>query len=468
MKAVLSALLVVGVIGAPGCRVSRRSKAKPVESTISEGKHDRKTDDPRWIETRKDVDWVLRKLARIMVAWDFVTPVERHGPIAGAVLAEEARAGMEFRRHALMLLGFAGHDSPEALAALQEAVQDTVAVPGIRYEALLSLGQLGHGAKSSLPLLGTLYRNPEWHFGPYEGCSQRLLEATVGRILRLSASGKRESTRHGHHKDHILGLEWLQAQSGAEEPIHPSAEAGPKLPPAPTLTLDCGGGVMMEFVLIPAGEFTMGSPAPDSVTWDKRPQHQVKFLKPFYMARHEVTQAQYQAVMGTNPSHFKGADLPVDTVSWYDATEFCRRLEERVGRRVRLPTEAKWEYACRAGTTTRYHFGDSADDLGKHAWYWDNSGEKTHAVGGKPPNAWGLHDMHGNVFEWCIDRSSTYPSARLIDPSQPGNKHGYSEWRIMRGGSWGFASRCLGSADRYGDVPGARYNYYGFRVVTFP
>jgi formylglycine-generating enzyme required for sulfatase activity len=133
------------------------------------------------------------------------------------------------------------------------------------------------------------------------------------------------------------------------------------------------------------------------------------------MGVHEVTQAQYEQVMGVNPSQFKGANNPVETVRWEDAVGFCRNLselpaEKAAGRVYRLPTEAEWEYACRAGTTTNYSFGYNDSDLGLYAWYAVNSGGRTHPVGGKKPNSWGLYDMHGNVWEWCQDRFAPYPS----------------------------------------------------------
>ncbi len=160
----------------------------------------------------------------------------------------------------------------------------------------------------------------------------------------------------------------------------------------------------MKLRLIPAGEFTMGSPGTESDRRADETQHRVTLTKPFYLGVTEVTQEQYQKVMGSNPSGFKGPQNPVEQVSWNDAVAFCRKLSELPSEKsggyvYRLPTEAEWEYACRAGTTTTYSFGDSESELGAYAWYIDNSGRTTHPVGGKRPNACGLYGMHGNVFE---------------------------------------------------------------------
>ncbi|MDP6506998.1 MAG: formylglycine-generating enzyme family protein, partial [Planctomycetota bacterium] len=213
----------------------------------------------------------------------------------------------------------------------------------------------------------------------------------------------------------------------------------------------------MEMVLIPAGEFQMGSNEFDA----EKPIHTVKITKPFHMSSTEVTQAQYEAVMGKNPSSFKGKDLPVETISWEEAVEFCKKLSWKEKKSYRLPTEAEWEYACRSGTKTKFSFGDSENNLGDYAWYWQNSDRKTHPVGEKKSNAWGLFDMHGNVWEWCSDRYGEYPSGTVTDPTG----HNTDRFRVIRGGGWCNSSRACRSAIRARCRPAFRFGFLGFRVA---
>ncbi|NCS28602.1 MAG: SUMF1/EgtB/PvdO family nonheme iron enzyme [Microcystis aeruginosa F13-15] len=218
----------------------------------------------------------------------------------------------------------------------------------------------------------------------------------------------------------------------------------------------------LEMVELPGGEFMMGSPDNDPYALDnEKPQHQVK-VNSFAIGKYPVTQAQYQAVMGTNPSYFKNnPQNPVEQVSWNDAQAFCQKLSQITGKTYRLPTEAEWEYACRAGTTTRFYFGDDANQLGDYAWYDKNSQVTTHPVGQKKPNAWGLYDMSGNVREWCQDNwHDSYknaPSDGSAWLTNDDNSH------IIRGGSWSSDHNPCRSSDRnYYTVP---VNYIGFRVV---
>jgi formylglycine-generating enzyme required for sulfatase activity len=221
-----------------------------------------------------------------------------------------------------------------------------------------------------------------------------------------------------------------------------------------SLTLDLGKGVSMKLVRIRPGKFMMG---------EEKDQHEVTISKPFYIGVTEVTQAQYEAVMGTNPSILKGATNPVETVSWNDATEFCKKLSKKTRQAVRLPTEAEWEYACRAGTKTGFSFGDADDGLGDYAWYLANSGNTTHPVGQKKPNAWGLYDMHGNVWEWCADWSGDYPKGAVTDPQGPAS----GSTRVLRGGGWLADPYNCRSALRRNDIsPDNRARDFGFRVVV--
>jgi len=245
----------------------------------------------------------------------------------------------------------------------------------------------------------------------------------------------------------------------------------PKVVPTPltNFTEKISKGITLEMVGLPAGQFLMGSPDSDRDARDfEKPQHPVK-INSFAIGKYPVTQAQYEAVMGYNPSHFSNnPQNPVESSS-DNAQAFCQKLSQITGKTYRLPTEAEWEYACRAGTTTRFYFGDDANQLGDYAWYEGNSGGTTHPVGQKKPNAWGLYDMHGNVWEWCEDNwHDSYKSA-------PSDGSAWlikdNDYQILRGGSWyGLPNLCR-SAYR-------NFNYrrlylyfnfdYGFRVVCVP
>ncbi|MCY2930141.1 MAG: formylglycine-generating enzyme family protein [Planctomycetota bacterium] len=240
-------------------------------------------------------------------------------------------------------------------------------------------------------------------------------------------------------------------------------KAGPEF--SKFITLELGKGVAMRLVLIPAGNFVMGSPGTeDDRLPNEGPQRVVTIIKPFYMGVFdEVTQDQYQTVMGNNPSAFKDAKNPVEQVSWNDAVEFDKKLSAKTGKKVRLPTEAQWEYACRAGTKTRFGFGDKDADLGNYAWSSANSGGRTHPVGQKKPNAWGLYDMHGNVWEWCSDWfADSYANAGTRDTQGVAS----GTLRVLRGGSWYGNPLFCRSARRNGNSPGSRHGSYGFRVAV--
>jgi formylglycine-generating enzyme required for sulfatase activity len=235
-------------------------------------------------------------------------------------------------------------------------------------------------------------------------------------------------------------------------------------------------GIGMEFVLIPAGSFLMGSAeevleplkenrsdAAKKFLDAEMPQHSVTISKPFYLGKYEVTQAQWVAVLGDNPSKFAGKDHPVEQVSWEDAQNFIRRLNQKTGTdKYRLPTEAEWEYAARASTATPY-FNDEAQ-LAQYAWYGEkhNTGT-THPVGQKKPNAWGLYDMYGNVWEWVQDWYSEdyYASSLPVDPRGPESGSG----RVNRGGGWNTFALYFRSAYRYFDSPGSRDHALGFRLA---
>jgi formylglycine-generating enzyme required for sulfatase activity len=247
-----------------------------------------------------------------------------------------------------------------------------------------------------------------------------------------------------------------------------SVPATPRIQVASTpqiLTETLPGGIKLELVKIPAGNFTMGSNEYN----DEKPPHKVT-LKEFYLGKYPVTQEQYQAVMGNNPSEFKGnlfksnPKNPVEKVSWNDAQEFCKKINQKTGKKYRLPSEAEWEYACRAGTQTRYYFGDDEKQLGEYAWYGQNSGSKTHPVGQKKPNNWGLFDMSGNVWEWCEDGwHENYQNAPK-DETAWNDNHSKTKYRVLRGGSWFYTPRDCRSAFR--NIGDSRIIAIGFRVVS--
>jgi TonB family protein len=246
----------------------------------------------------------------------------------------------------------------------------------------------------------------------------------------------------------------------------------PSVSPAETITVTLPGGATMEMVWIEPGTFTMGSPSSESGRGDDEgPQHEVTISRGFYLGKYEITQKQWKSVMGTRPwsetSYAQeNRSNAASHISWNDVQTFIWKLNRVEGSEVyRLPTEAEWEYSCRAGTTTQWSFGDDESQLGEYAWYRDNAwnvGEKyAHAVGRKLPNPWGLHDMHGNVWEWCHDWYGSYSSISQTDPS--GVDAG--SYRVFRGGYFYYDARSVRSAFRRYDSPGRRYNIIGARLA---
>ena len=222
---------------------------------------------------------------------------------------------------------------------------------------------------------------------------------------------------------------------------------------------DLGQGVKLVMVFVPAGKFMMGSPKKEVGRYDDETQHEVTLTKSYYMGKYEVTQEQWESVMGNNPSDTKGTNLPVTDVSWNDCQEFIKKLNGITKGTYRLPTEAEWEYACRAGTTTAYSFGSKITP--KDANY-DYSGiGKPIEVGSYKPNTFGLYDMHGNVWEWCEDWKADYPKGAVIDPKGPAKGSG----RVLRGGSFVFLESLARSSFRDIDSPSGRISIGGFRLA---
>jgi len=242
----------------------------------------------------------------------------------------------------------------------------------------------------------------------------------------------------------------------------PAAGATPALPAHPKPGESLVNSIGMKLIYVPPGEFRMGSDPAEPGRHDDETAHDVKITRGFWLAATEVTQAQWQKVMGLNRSEPKGDNLPASRLSWPQAAEFCQKLGKAEGRSYRLPTEAQWEYACRSGSGGAY----SGGKLDEVAWHMDNSGEAPHEVAGKKPNAWGLYDMHGNVAEWCRDfYQRDLGSAPVVDPAGPAQGTGA---RVVRGGSWDNFARACRSAARASFNPAYPLDRLGLRVIIEP
>jgi formylglycine-generating enzyme required for sulfatase activity len=239
------------------------------------------------------------------------------------------------------------------------------------------------------------------------------------------------------------------------EPEQPAEEEG--------YSVDLGDGVTMVLVPVPAGTFLMGSPDNESNRdTDEGPQANIA-VDAFMMGKTEVTQAQYSAIVGSNPSQKIGDDLPVEYVSYFQATEFCNLLSLKTGKKFALPTEAQWEYACRAGSTTAYYWGDdTANKASDFAWCGEQPDSSTHPVGTKQPNAWGLYDISGNVWEWTLSLTQPYPYTEIDGRNAPEDTE---HMRTIRGGSWNNECRLARSSSRQGYNPQVQWFALGFRVV---
>ena len=322
---------------------------------------------------------------------------------------------------------------------------------------------------------------PPFHTGKID---LQILTKTPGRIAGLIEC-ENDGLARGLAKETsdrpATGVELLRALFGAPPAgvarAEPVTRATPSRSPGDARTF---AGI--EMVWIPPGTFSMGSPTSESGHRDDETQHEVTLTQGFWMGKYQVTQSQWEAVMGSNPSQLKGGDHPVEQVSWDDCQTFLENLSARGDGTFRLPTEAEWEYACRAGTSEAYSFGNDPGQLGSYGWYLDNSvrvthpggllntvrkiwdsteGRGTQPVGQLSPNAWGLHDMHGNVWEWCADWYGAYPSGPVTDSKGPAT----GEFRVLRGGSWHLDSSFCRSAHRNANPPDYLDADDGFRVV---
>jgi formylglycine-generating enzyme required for sulfatase activity len=362
------------------------------------------------------------------------------------------------------ITGTPGYASPEQLRGMVYHSSDlySLAVTCVR---LLT----GHfqEADGSDQLFDT--NRMEWQWQKYVSLSQELIDILETMLQDIPAKRYQSATE-------VLAALTNQKTIVISSPINP-----PK-PPANTnvninlqssFTEDLGNGVKLEMIAIPGGTFWMGSPENEAERYNSEsPQHQVT-VPSFFIGKYPLTQAQYQAIMGGNTSYFKGNNRPVEQVSWNDAVNFCQKLSQRAGKNYRLPSEAEWEYACRAGTKTPFSFGDNiTTDLvnynGNYPYKSATKGkyrEQTTDVGTFPPNAFGLYDMHGNVWEWCQDDWHENYINAPTDSSDWNSWSGSNE-KIVRGGSWyNYPSNCR-SANRLWNSRVDRYYYLGFRLAV--
>jgi formylglycine-generating enzyme required for sulfatase activity len=283
-------------------------------------------------------------------------------------------------------------------------------------------------------------------------------------VLRQLAFRNAAEVRSGRDfNDHverlIRGIEYLASNEQPKEPR-----------PGDITTIPLGNGVEMKFAFIPPGTFLMGSPASEAEREDDEMQHRVTLTKGYYLGIYLVTQAQWEAIEGTAPSYFDGVDRPVERVSWDDCNRFCTKLGQKTGKRFRLPTEAEWEYACRAGTTTPFWFGNTIStdqanyDDGDYTYgigTVDDNGERTTPVSKFSANAWKLHDMHGNVSEWCSDWFGSLDNADCSNPQGAQSGTG----RVLRGGSWYDVASYCRTAYRSTGATASSNGRCGFRVL---
>ncbi|MFH1377559.1 MAG: SUMF1/EgtB/PvdO family nonheme iron enzyme, partial [Planctomycetota bacterium] len=330
-----------------------------------------------------------------------------------------------------------------------------------RYEYWRHKGEILSGKETRWNAEGQMILRRSWEKNQFQGVEETWYKSGQLRRRCFWTYNKKNGLDQYWHPNGKLAYEanWidddLQGSPGQWD------EIGAAIPQPETVSLDLGGGVTLELVLIPAGEFMMGS---DDGEDDEKPVHKVIISKPFYMGKFEVTQEQYEQVMDTNPSEFKGAKKPAETVSWDDAQEFCNRLSKKTEYLITLPTEAQWEYACRARTTTQWHCGDEdylLDDYAGYGWFVLDCPSPT---GQKRPNSFGMHDMHGNVWEWCSDWYGQYSSEAQTDPTGPDTGSSC----VYRGGCWLSDADGCRSACRNWCFPADRDNFIGFRVIAVP
>jgi formylglycine-generating enzyme required for sulfatase activity len=268
--------------------------------------------------------------------------------------------------------------------------------------------------------------------------------------------------------DEVSGDPAEERQAPEPEPSPAAKDVG--ISRRTRLGADIFGSFNDSFVLVSPGTFSMGSPEYETGRYGDETLHEVTISKEFYMQKTPVTQGQWKAVMGNNPASFRdeGADLPIECISWNECEEFLRKLNSGKEGKYRLPTEAEWEYACRAGSGTPFGNGEISEVycgrdavLWESGWYCGNSDRKSRPVAGKAPNEWGIYDMHGNIAEWCRDWYGDYPSEPRTDPGGPASGPG----KVVRGGSWFSNAKNCRSAARFHWPPNRKSDFIGFRLV---
>ena len=319
----------------------------------------------------------------------------------------------------------------------------------------------GESAKAELVMLEVLLHLPK-ELGELQKLREelgiKLRVEMLSKYWKKVAEDEFEGVKYGDPGN--FTDRWYEARESEITKVEKEGEARSKaLNKAWREEEDLGQGVKLVMVLIPAGKFVMGSPKKEDGRDDDEAQHEVTLTKSYYMGKYEVTQEHCKAVMGKNPSSIKGAKLPVTHVCSDDCHEFIKKLNEITKGKYRLPTEAEWEYACRAGTTTAYSFGSKITP--KDANYDDSGIGKPIEVGSYNPNAFGLYDMHGNVWEWCEDWKVNYPKGAVTDPKGPAK----GEYRVLRGGSFVSLESSARSSNRNSNTPTNRYNDDGFRLA---
>ena len=388
----------------------------------------------------------------------------------------EARLCVEncdFAEAVEVLEGFASEEllhRDESLLADAKTKRDRLADLNSKIEAALRGDKSLHDQLETLLTESLTFdpRNKDWR-ELHKTCeAERKQREEAAEAAARERKAKEEAAERERKAQEEAERRKREEEEAKRNPLHPKHNrvAGKTKDKGTRVSFDLGSGVNIAFAWCPPGSFQMGGTVHDA----EKPVHKVTLTKGFFMGIHPVTQAQWKAVMTSNPdpSHFKGANRPVEQVSWTDAAEFCAQLTAilkgrgllKDGMEIRLPSEAQWEYSCRAGTTTDYWCGNSEADLARAGWYNGNSGSQTRPVGEKEANPWGLYDVHGNVWEWCSDWYGPYAASDQSDPQ--GNSNG--DARVLRGGSWALNPVDCRAAYRYRNAPANRDDYIGFRA----